>query len=265
LKGSVPPGKPRAAVVSLRNGGGGGASSANDQPGGNGGNVAIQRHPGTTIRGADRARWVDVPAAITLLGYATGGAGYSDCRTTPPVNGTNGGSGANLNIIDWPYTTKVSFDGGLGGDGVPAGKGGPGGSANRPPAVNTGSFRNAGDGKTCPGEKTAPISAPGTWTHNPELGKSRVCVDVSTTPPQSFVSAAVSGPSGSATLAKTPLANDGTIQLSVVITQAGTYTWTVAVYDQSGSQTATTTTTVDVQPPPTNGPTLDPPCQAPTQ
>jgi hypothetical protein len=104
-----------------------------------------------------------------------------------------------------------------------------------------------------------------TWTHNATLGKSNVCIDVRTTPPQASVSATLTGPGGyHAELPKSPLHTDGFAQIGSEITQAGDYTKTVTVYDAAGNVTASVTRTFTVLAPPQNGPSATPPCPAPT-
>ena len=109
------------------------------------------------------------------------------------------------------------------------------------------------------------ISEDDTWTHNTELKKSRICINVRTTPPQTSVSGTVKGPDGYvADIPKSPLHADGTAQIRGSITQAGAYTKTLYVYDPGGKQTATVTKTFTVLDPPTDGPATTPPCPKPT-
>jgi hypothetical protein len=118
-----------------------------------------------------------------------------------------------------------------------------------------------------PPEKVS-ITESDTWAHNPAIGKSNVCINVKTTPPQAFISASLAGPGNyKANLPKTPLHPDGTRQVGATITQAGSYTDTLTVYDKSGTQTASSTNTFTVAPPPQDGPTpaFGPSCPAPTQ
>jgi hypothetical protein len=112
------------------------------------------------------------------------------------------------------------------------------------------------------------ISESDTWTHNQAIGVSNVCINVRTSPPQASISATLSGPGNyHANLNETPLLPDGSIQIKSPITQAGSYTDTLTVYDKSGNQTATTTNTFTVDPPPQDGPTpsFGPSCPKPTQ
>ena len=110
------------------------------------------------------------------------------------------------------------------------------------------------------------ISEDDTWAHNTDIGKSRVCVNVRTTPPQASVSATITGPGGyNAQASKSPLHADGTGQIRGLITQPGDYTKTIIVYDANGNQTATVTKTFTVAPPPQDGPATTPPCAKPTQ
>jgi hypothetical protein len=112
------------------------------------------------------------------------------------------------------------------------------------------------------------ITESDTWAHNEAIGKSNICMNVKTTPPQASISASVGGPGNyKANLPKTPLHPDGTRQVGATITQAGAYTDTLRVYDKSGKQTATTTKTFTVAPPPQDGPTpvFGPPCPEPTK
>jgi hypothetical protein len=118
-----------------------------------------------------------------------------------------------------------------------------------------------------PPPPTVSISEDDTWAHNPEIGKSNVCINVRTTPAQASVSATLDGPDGyRAHLDKTPLDQpQGSIQIKSEITLAGDYTKTLIVYDANGNQTATVTKTFTVAPPPQDGPTTNPPCPKPTQ
>jgi hypothetical protein len=105
-----------------------------------------------------------------------------------------------------------------------------------------------------------------TWAHNPDIGKSRLCVNVRTKPPQAFVSATFTGPGGyTADAPKSPLHADGTAQIRGIITQPGDYRKTLVVYDVSGKETATVTKTFTVAPPPQDGPATNPLCVKPTQ
>jgi hypothetical protein len=118
-----------------------------------------------------------------------------------------------------------------------------------------------------PPEKVS-ITESDTWAHNPDIGKSNICINVETTPPQAFISAGVTGPGNyKANLPKTALHPDGTRQVGATITQAGSYTDTLTVYDKNGTQTATTMNTFTVAPPPQDGPTpkFGPSCPKPTQ
>jgi hypothetical protein len=114
---------------------------------------------------------------------------------------------------------------------------------------------------------TVTISEDDTWTWNADLGKAYVCVNVRTTPPQSFVSADIDGPNGyhASTNGKWALGSDGSRQLSAPATQPGDYTKTLVVYDVSGNQTATVTKAFTVAPPGTDGPATNPPCPKPTE
>lgn len=110
------------------------------------------------------------------------------------------------------------------------------------------------------------ISEDDTWAHNQPIGKSNICINVRTTPPQAFISASVTGPNNyKASLPKTPLHADGTRQVGAPITQAGDYTKTLTVYDASGKETATVTKTFTVDAPPKDGPATTPPCPKPTK
>jgi hypothetical protein len=112
------------------------------------------------------------------------------------------------------------------------------------------------------------ITESDTWAHNEAIGKSNICINVKTTPPQAFISAELAGPGNyTANLPKTPLHPDGTRQVGATVTQAGAYTDTLNVYDKNGKQTASTTNTITVAPPPQNGPdpTFGPSCPAPTK
>jgi PKD repeat protein len=60
----------------------------------------------------------------------------------------------------------------------------------------------------------------------------------------------------------TPLL-DGARQFVSLITQPGTYTDTITVFNEQGNQTGTVTKSFTVTPPPGNGPSSDPPCSAP--
>jgi hypothetical protein len=113
---------------------------------------------------------------------------------------------------------------------------------------------------------TVTISEDDTWTHNPPIGKSNICINVRTTPPQASISANLDGPSGyHSHLGKTPLDKPGSIQIKSEITKKGDYTKTLTVYDASGKQTATVTKTFTVASPPQDGPAATPPCPKPTQ
>jgi hypothetical protein len=113
------------------------------------------------------------------------------------------------------------------------------------------------------------ITESDTWAHNQAIGKSNVCINVKTTPPQSFVSGTLTGPGGftASTNGNKPLHADGTAQIRTPITQAGSYTDNLTVYDKNGTQTATSSNTFTVDPPPQDGPTpaFGPSCPAPTQ
>jgi hypothetical protein len=118
-----------------------------------------------------------------------------------------------------------------------------------------------------PPEKVS-ITESDTWAHNPDIGKSNICINVKTTPPQAFISVSVGGPGNyKANLPKAPLHPDGTRQVGATITQAGSYTDNLTVYDKNGTQTATSTNTFTVAPPPQNGPTpkFGPDCPKPPQ
>ena len=118
-----------------------------------------------------------------------------------------------------------------------------------------------------PPEKLSLTTFP-TWTHNTDIGKSNICINVETEPPQGFLSADVTGPGGFHTsLPKTPLHPDGTRQTGAEIAQAGEYKYTITVYDANGNATATTANTFTVDAPPQDGPTppFGPPCPKPTQ
>ena len=122
-------------------------------------------------------------------------------------------------------------------------------------------------GKANQPEKVS-ITESDTWAHNASIGKSNICINVKTTPPQAFISAGLAGPGNyTASLPKTPLHSDGTRQVGATITEAGSYTDTLRVYDKSGTQTATTTHTFTVAPPPQDGPdpAFGPSCPAPTK
>ena len=110
------------------------------------------------------------------------------------------------------------------------------------------------------------ISEDDTWAHNPDIGKSRICINVRTSPPQASVSARITGPGDyEAEVGRSPLHADGSGQIRGIITQAGKYTKTLVVYDASGKQTATVTKTFTVAEPPQDGPKTDPPCVKPTE
>jgi hypothetical protein len=127
------------------------------------------------------------------------------------------------------------------------------------------SFEPGKPGGTCP-HASAKITETDTWAHNAPLGKSNVCINVATSPAQAFVSADMTGPGGydASTGGKQPLHADGTAQIRATITQAGSYTDSLTVFDKDGNQTATSTNTFTVTPPPNNGPDTNPPCPAPT-
>jgi len=59
------------------------------------------------------------------------------------------------------------------------------------------------------------ITESDTWAHNAAIGKSNICINVETTPPQAFISAGLTGPGNyTASLPKTPLHPDGTRQVA---------------------------------------------------
>ena len=103
-----------------------------------------------------------------------------------------------------------------------------------------------------------------TWTHNPPLGKSNVCINVRTTPKQAQFTVTLTGPDGykASTPAKQPL-KDGAGQFIGVITKAGLFTKTITVYDAKGNQTGTAIHAFLVANPPTNGKETTPPCPKP--
>jgi hypothetical protein len=107
-----------------------------------------------------------------------------------------------------------------------------------------------------------------TWTHNTDIGKSNICINVKTEPAQGFLSATLTGPGGFHTsLPKTPLHPDGTRQTGAEIAQPGEYKYTITVYDANGNPAATAANTFTVAAPPQDGPTppFGPPCPKPTQ
>jgi hypothetical protein len=111
------------------------------------------------------------------------------------------------------------------------------------------------------------ISEQDTWTYNTTIGKANICINVKTTPPQASISVNVTGPNNyTASLPETALHPDGTRQIGALITQPGSYTDNLTVYDATGKQTATTTNTFTVAPPPQDGPTptFGPSCPKPT-
>lgn len=121
------------------------------------------------------------------------------------------------------------------------------------------------DLKEVAGQKVT-ISEVDTWAHNPAIGKSRICVNVSTSPAQASVSATLTGPGGyKADVGKSALHADGSGQIRGVITQAGDYTKTIVVYDSTGKQTGTVTKTFTVAKPPQDGPVTVPGCRKPTE
>ncbi len=112
--------------------------------------------------------------------------------------------------------------------------------------------------------KVVTISEDDTWAHNPALGKSRLCINVRTSPAQVSVSAVITGPGDYRADIVSRLHADGSAQIRGIITLAGDYTKTIAVYDASGEKTATVTKTFTVDAPPKDGPATNPPCAKPT-
>ncbi len=110
------------------------------------------------------------------------------------------------------------------------------------------------------------ISEDDTWTHNPPLGKSNVCINVRTTPVQAYFTVTLTGPGGfkAQSPGETPLVN-GAGQFIATITKAGLFTKTINVYDERHVLTATVTKPFPVADPPQNGPDTRPPCPKPTQ
>jgi hypothetical protein len=112
---------------------------------------------------------------------------------------------------------------------------------------------------------TVTISAVPTWRWGPHGDEAYVCVNLTTSPPQSFVSADIFGPSGyhASTNGKWALDTTGSLQLSAPTTLPGGYTYTLDVYGANADQTATTTGAFTVAAPGTDGPTTNPACPQP--
>jgi hypothetical protein len=110
------------------------------------------------------------------------------------------------------------------------------------------------------------ISEDDTWTHNPPLGKSNVCVNVRTKLAAGTFTVTLTGPGGfkAESPGRTPLVN-GAGQFIATITRAGEFTKTIEVYDDMNVLTATVTKTFVVANPPTDGPATTPPCPKPTE
>ncbi len=252
--------EPTGVKVTGGNGNPGPSTDPGDRAGGDGGAVFVFGEPG-------KPAYAKV-FGIGISGAGNGGLGFDGCPSSSP--GGAGGSGGSLQVHGVASVITGSFNGGNGNQGVGPGEGGVPGSrgvlSTAPAQAEEikGSFLPGREGGHCP--QAVRITETDTWAHNASLGKSNVCLDVATTPPQAYVSAELTGPGGfdAKTDGKAPLHPDGTAQIRATITQAGSYTDTLTVYDQNGNQTATSTNTFTVKPPPDNGPEANPPCQAPT-
>jgi hypothetical protein len=118
--------------------------------------------------------------------------------------------------------------------------------------------------KDCAEASPATITIEPTWTHNPELGKSNICLYITTSPAQATATVTLTGPNGYSSHSpdKTALLN-GSRLFTSEITQPGDYTANATAYNTDGEQTATTTQAFTVTPPPTHGPPTGQTCPAP--
>jgi len=108
------------------------------------------------------------------------------------------------------------------------------------------------------------IAEDDTWTYNETTGQANICVNVRTSPSQASATVTLAGPNGyhSHSPARTALIG-GARQFGSLITQPGSYTKTITVYDTQGAETASVTRTFTVAARPQNGPAANPPCRAP--
>jgi hypothetical protein len=115
--------------------------------------------------------------------------------------------------------------------------------------------------------KPPKISEDDTWTHNPPLGKSNVCINVRTDPPaeDADIDVTLQGPGTESSTHNGRLSGRGRGQLIFPITKAGQFTKTIVVYDKNDKEVARTTVTFTVADPPTDGAATTPPCPKPTK